>query len=43
MTDLGMLGGSSGYALAINGNGQIVGHSTTAADAEDHATLWSGF
>ena len=38
--DLGTLGGTSSYALAINDSGQIAGNSTTAS-GETHAFLWT--
>lgn len=38
--DLGTLGGLNGLAHAINGNGQIVGYSSTSTGST-HATLWS--
>lgn len=33
MVDLGKLGGSSSWGLAINGNGIVVGYGTTKANA----------
>jgi probable HAF family extracellular repeat protein len=32
--------GTFGSAVAVNAAGQVVGVSTTAGDAETHATLW---
>ena len=40
MVDLGTLGGSQSFAVAVNDHGQVVGYSHTAGDAESHATLW---
>lgn len=37
---LGTLGGSSSYPADINNRGQIVGHSYTKREQEDHAFLW---
>jgi probable HAF family extracellular repeat protein len=37
--DLSALGGANSHATAINGAGQVVGHSLTAA-GEQHAFLW---
>lgn len=41
VTDLGTLGGSSGFATAININGQIVGSTYVAGDTNYHAFLYS--
>jgi probable HAF family extracellular repeat protein len=40
MTDLGLLGGSRGEALAINNFGQIVGRSSVAPNPTFHGALW---
>jgi len=40
MVDLGTLGGRSGSAYALNEKGQVVGYSSTAGDAQTHATMW---
>ena len=42
MTDLGTLGGSYSYPMAINEAGQIIGYSGTAGNAEQHAFVWQG-
>jgi probable HAF family extracellular repeat protein len=39
LRDLGTLGGSTSYAVAINDRGQIVGNSDTAAE-RNHAFVW---
>jgi probable HAF family extracellular repeat protein len=40
LRDLGTLGGSSSFALAINDRGQVVGTSATA-DGRNHTFLWT--
>lgn len=42
ITDLGTLGGTNSYAVAINDFGLIVGTSDTNNDTTAHATLWNG-
>jgi len=41
MIDLGTLGGTCGYAQAINNNGIVVGQSNLAGDQASHAFVWS--
>jgi probable HAF family extracellular repeat protein len=41
MVDLGTLGGSHSYATAVNGSGQVVGHSATANGTRMHAFVWT--
>ena len=41
VVDLGTLGGTFSYAARVNANGQVVGGSTTAGEAELHAFLWA--
>ena len=41
VTDLGTLGGTQSFAYAINDNGQVVGLSRLAGDADIHAFLYS--
>lgn len=41
MTDLGTLGGTNTYAVAINNVGQVVGTSSLASDSTSHAFLYS--
>jgi len=40
MIDLGSLGGTSGYGLAVNRRGQVAGQSNLAGDVVSHAFLW---
>ena len=40
MIDLGTLGGTVGFAGAVNGRGQVVGFSDLAGDTSNHAFLW---
>jgi len=40
MTDLGNLGGTCAYPLALNNRGQVVGVSTPPGDLTIHAFLW---
>jgi probable HAF family extracellular repeat protein len=42
MTDLGTLGGSFGFANALNNRGQVVGFSDLAGDLAGHAFSWEG-
>ena len=39
--DLGTLGGTHSYGLAINNRGQVTGYSSLPGDAETHAFLYS--
>jgi probable HAF family extracellular repeat protein len=39
--DLGTLGGAFSRATAVNDNGQIIGNSSTAGDATQHAFSWT--
>ena len=41
MIDLGTLGGTASYAVAMNVGGQVVGFSTTPGDVEGHAFSWT--
>jgi probable HAF family extracellular repeat protein len=41
MTDLGNLGGTISAAQCINGAGHVIGLSTLAGDAKNHAFLWA--
>ena len=41
VTDLGTVGGTFSRAVAVNGNGQVVGESYTAGDAATHAFSWT--
>jgi uncharacterized membrane protein len=41
MMDLGTLGGASSVAQAINDAGQVAVQASTAADAAQHAVLWT--
>ena len=41
MQDLGTLGGSDSFGVAINASGQVTGHADTAGGAA-HAFLWDG-
>ena len=41
MTDLGTLGGTNSYAIAINDRGQVVGYSGTDRGMTGHAFLYS--
>lgn len=43
ITDLGTLGGTNSYAVAINDFGLVVGTSDTNNNITTHATLWNGF
>jgi len=40
MTDLSTLGGSYGFARAVNASNQVVGNSNISGDTTDHAFLW---
>jgi len=40
MTDLGTLGGTLGFANAVNNDGQVVGFSDVAGDLTNHAFFW---
>ena len=40
MVDLGSLGGTSGYPIALNDQGQVVGSMNLAGDQAHHAFLW---
>jgi len=40
MIDLGSFGGTSGYGLAVNNRGQVIGQSNLAGDVTAHAFLW---
>jgi len=40
MADLGTLGGTMGFATAINNRGQVVGQSNMAGDQTAHPFLW---
>ncbi|MGA8607830.1 MAG: hypothetical protein WB616_13160 [Candidatus Sulfotelmatobacter sp.] len=42
MTDLGTLGGTCGFPLALNNRGQVIGASNLAGDLTAHAFLWPG-
>jgi probable HAF family extracellular repeat protein len=42
MMDLGSLGGTLGFALALNNRGQVVGISNLAGDKVAHGYLWDG-
>jgi probable HAF family extracellular repeat protein len=42
MIDLGSLGGTSGFGLAVNNRGQVAGQSNLAGDIASHAFLWDG-
>ena len=42
MTDLGNLGGTCGFPLALNNRGQVVGASNLTGDLTAHAFLWPG-
>jgi len=42
MTDLGTLGGTCGFPLALNNHGQLVGFSNAAGDQTFHPFLWPG-
>jgi probable HAF family extracellular repeat protein len=42
MTDLGTLGGTCGFPLALNNHGQVVGLSNVAGDQTAHPFLWPG-
>ena len=41
MIDLGTLGGTYGFPLALNNRGQVVGTSNLAGDTTAHAFLWN--
>jgi probable HAF family extracellular repeat protein len=40
MIDLGSFGGTSGFGLAVNNRGQIIGQSNLPGDSTAHAFLW---
>ncbi len=42
MTDLGTLGGTFGFANAVNNRSQVVGFSDVAGDVANHAFIWEG-
>jgi len=42
MMDLGTLGGTCGFPLALNNSGQVVGVSNLPGDLTTHAFLWPG-
>ena len=42
MTDLGSLGGTCGFPLALNNRGQVVGASNLVGDLTAHPFLWPG-
>src|SRR2546430_304434 len=39
--DLGTLGGSTSFATAVNGSGEVVGVGISAGDAGNHAFSWT--
>lgn len=40
LIDIGTLGGSESYVVALNEAGQVIGSSYTSGDAESHAFIW---
>lgn len=41
LTDLSTLGGTTSVPTGVTENGQVIGQSTTAGDAEDHGFAWT--
>ena len=41
VTDLGTLGGTFGFASAVDNSGSVVGFAALPGDTESHAFLWS--
>jgi probable HAF family extracellular repeat protein len=42
MIDLGTFGGTCGYAMGLNNEGQVVGQSNLFGDQANHAFIWDG-
>lgn len=42
MIDIGSLGGTYGFAVALNNRGQVIGRSNTVGNNPPHAFLWPG-